>query len=233
MRHNSAVNQLKMELRQSIITLSGNGWSQRRIARELGINRETVARYRREERQEAQAKPASVPAGSPAPEPGQADGQSEPKPANLPAGSEPVRKSQCEPFRAQITLVWEAGLSAQRIYQDLVSDHQFAGSYDAVKRFVRQLGATEPLPFRRMETEPGQEAQVDFGQGAWVVEEGHRRRPHVLRVVLSCTRKGYTEAFYRQTTGELYSRAGKFLSALWWCRGYPGHRQSARCGQQS
>jgi transposase len=96
--------------------------------------------------------------------------------------------------------VWEAGLSAQRIYQDLVSEHQFAGSYDAVKRFVRQLGATEPLPFRRMETEPGQEAQVDFGQGAWVVEEGHRRRPHVLRVVLSCTRKGYTEAFYRQTT---------------------------------
>jgi transposase len=215
MRHNSAVNQLKMELRQSIITLSGNGWSQRRIARELGINRETVARYRREERQEAQAKPASVPAGSseasaskpasvptgsPAPEPCQADGPSEPKPANVPAGSEPARKSQCEPFRAQITLVWEAGLSAQRIYQDLVSEHQFAGSYDAVKRFVRQLGATEPLPFRRMETEPGQEAQVDFGQGAWILEEGHRRRPHVLRVVLSCTRKGYTEAFYRQTT---------------------------------
>ena len=51
-----------------------------------------------------------------------------------------------------------------------------------------------------METEPGQEAQVDFGQGAWIIEEGRRRRPHVLRVVLSCTRKGYTEAFYRQTT---------------------------------
>ena len=215
MRHNSAVNQLKMDLRQSIITLSGNGWSQRRIARELGINRETVARYRQEERQAAQAKPADVlagsseastskpaivPAGSPGPEPCQAKGQSEPKPAIVPAGSEPGRKSQCEPFRSQITLVWEAGLSAQRIYQDLVSDHQFAGSYDAVKRFVRQLGATEPLPFRRMETEPGQEAQVDFGQGAWVLEEGRRRRPHVLRVVLSCTRKGYTEAFYRQTT---------------------------------
>ena len=189
-----------MELRQSIITLSGNGWSQRRIARELGINRETVARYRQEERQAAQAKPAIVPTGSPAPEPCQANGQGEPKPAIVPAGSEPGRKSQCEPFRSQITLVWEAGLSAQRIYQDLVSDHQFAGSYDAVKRFVRQLGATEPLPFRRMETEPGQEAQVDFGQGAWVLEEGRRRRPHVLRVVLSCTRKGYTEAFYRQTT---------------------------------
>ena len=177
MRHNPAVNQLKMDLRQSIISLSGNGWSQRRIARELGINRETVARYRREQRQEAQAKPA-----------------------NVPTGSEPIRKSQCEPFRVQIAAAWETGLSAQRIYQDLVSDHRFAGSYDAVKRFVRKLGAAQPLPFRRMETEPGQEAQVDFGQGAWILEEGRRRRPHVLRVVLSCTRKAYTEAFYRQTT---------------------------------
>jgi hypothetical protein len=96
-----------------------------------------------------------------------------------------VRKSQCEPFRAQITSAREAGLSAQRIYQDLVNDHRFAGSYDAVKHFVRKLGAAQPLPFRRMETEPGQEAQVDFGQGAWIVEEGRRRRPHVLRVVLA------------------------------------------------
>ena len=51
-----------------------------------------------------------------------------------------------------------------------------------------------------MESEPGQEAQVDFGQGAWVVEDGRRRRPHVLRVVLSHSRKGYTEALWRQTT---------------------------------
>jgi DNA-binding NarL/FixJ family response regulator len=35
-----------MELQQSILALSERGWSQRRIARELGINRETVARYR-------------------------------------------------------------------------------------------------------------------------------------------------------------------------------------------
>jgi len=65
---------------------------------------------------------------------------------------------------------------------------------------VRQLDAAHPLPSRRLEREPGQEAQVDFGQGAWVVEDGRRRRPHVLRVVLSHSRKGYTEAFWRQTT---------------------------------
>jgi transposase len=218
LRHNPAVNQLKMDLRQSIITLSGEGWSQRRIARELGINRETVAKYRRESRANAQSKPAILPAGSPdsvaskpaivptglpaspALEPPPSPERTEPKPAIVPLGSKPGRPSQCEPFRDPITLAWNAGLSAQRIYQDLVSDHQFPGNYDAVKRFVRHLEQASPLPFRRMESEPGQEAQVDYGQGAWVVENGGRRRPHVLRVVLSCSRKGYTEVFWQQTT---------------------------------
>lgn len=209
------MNQLKMDIRQSIITLTDQGRSQREIARELGINRETVAKYRKAARAqaglkpamvptgsvtEAAAKPAILPTGSPVPEAPQTTGEAGPKPAILPAGSGAGRKSQCEPFRVIIEAGWELGLSAQRIYQDLVSDHQFPGNYDAVKRFVRQLGQKHPLPFRRMEREPGQEAQVDFGQGAWIVEAGRRRRPHVLRVILSNSRKGYTEAFYQQTT---------------------------------
>ena len=38
-------NQLKMAEIQSILTLRTRGWSFRRIARELGVHRETVARY--------------------------------------------------------------------------------------------------------------------------------------------------------------------------------------------
>ncbi len=215
MAHNPAVNQLKMDLRQSIITLTASGWSQRKIAAELGINRETVAKYRREAHLQTQpnpaiaptglgleavSKPAILPTGSPRSDEGRGLDESTSKPVILPAGSGTGRKSQCEPFRQEISLRWEAGLSAQRIYQDLVSEHGFAGNYDAVKRFVRQLGANSPLPFRRLESEPGQEAQVDFGQGAWVFEQERRRRPHVLRVVLSASRKGYTEAFWQQNT---------------------------------
>ena len=81
------------------------------------------------------------------------------------------RKSRCEAWEKEITAALEAGLTAQRIYQDLVSDHQFNGSYQSVKRFVRRLGATLPLPWRRMECEPGQEVQVDFGYGAWIEVE--------------------------------------------------------------
>src|SRR2546423_11880476 len=58
-------------------------------------------------------------------------------------------------------------MSAQRIYQDLVSEHQFKGNYDSVKRFVRNFAQSHSVPFRRMESEPGQEAQIDFGQGAF------------------------------------------------------------------
>jgi hypothetical protein len=56
-----------------------------------------------------------------------------------------------------------------------MAEHGFGGSYYSVKRFVRKLGASTPLPFRRMECEPGQEAQVDFGTGAPIVGADGKR----------------------------------------------------------
>lgn len=91
----------------------------------------------------------------------------------------------------------------ERIYQDLVSKVGFGGSYQSVKRFVLQRRQAEPAePQRGVEIEPVEEAQVDFGTGAWVVDEqsGSRRRPWVLRVVLGFSRKAYSEAFFRQDT---------------------------------
>ena len=184
------MNQLNVSLQHSIATLAANGWSARRIARELGLHRETVGRYLRAA--EAAAKPAIPPTGS--------LGELESKPAIVPAGSKIGRISQCAPWAGVVEQGLLAGLSAQRIYQDLVAGHGFTGAYDAVKRFVRRLGQKTEPPFRRMECLPGQELQVDFGQGAWVVENGKRRRTHLFRCVLSHCRKGYSEAAWRQTT---------------------------------
>ena len=105
-----------------------------------------------------------------------------------------------QPFDEIIKQKLETGLSGQRIWQDLVSDYCFNGSYSSVKRYLRRLGSSTPLPFRRMECEPGQEAQVDFDSGAWIIRDGHKRRPHVLRVVLSHSRKSYSEAVDKQST---------------------------------
>ena len=125
------MNQLKMSMQQSILTLVAAGWSQRRIARELGLDRQTVGKYVRSGADGKGSKPAIVPTGSE-----DSDGA---KPANLPAGSKAGRSSQCAPLASVIEQGLSVGLSAQRIYQDLVAEHGFRGAYDAVKRFVRRL----------------------------------------------------------------------------------------------
>jgi transposase len=204
-------NLLKMAISETIRTLHRRGWSQRRIADELGINRETVARHLRQA--DPTAKPAIAPAGSTtsdeAPKPAIAPiGSEVDKGESGPTGSTPAprsrgsgRASGCAPWRDVIRAKCDLGLTAQRIYQDLVADHGFVGTYYCVRRFVRRLEGVQGLPFRRIECDPGDEAQVDFGSGAPVVgTDGKRRKTHVLRVVLSHSRKGYSEAVYRQTT---------------------------------
>ena len=113
------------------------------------------------------------------------------------------RKSECEPWRDVIQAKCDLGLSARRIYQDLTTEHVFTGSYYSVRRFVHRLEPPRELPFRRLECGPGDEAQVDFGTGAPVVgPDGKRRKTHVFRIVLSHSRKGYSEAVYHQTTDD-------------------------------
>ena len=218
-------NLLKMAKVQSILSLHAQGWPQRRIARELGIARETVRKY--VEQRFCEAKPANAPTGSagskpatlaeiPAADPkpahapiGAAADPATPKPANAPTGSglPPGPPSQCKPYHDQILAKMAAGLSARRIHQDLTEEGATV-HYDAVRRYVRRLGRVRALPFRRLECAAGEEAQVDFGSGAPVVgTDGKRRKTHVFRIVLSHSRKGYSEATFTQTTDD-------FLGAL-------------------
>ena len=70
-------NRLKMAKVNAILQLRERGWSFRRIARELGVHRDTVSRVVREAT--AAANPAKVPLGS--------EGAATPKPAILNRGS--------------------------------------------------------------------------------------------------------------------------------------------------
>jgi transposase len=201
-------NRLKMALIETIQSLSQRGWSQRRIALELNVDRETVAKHLRDRHHPS--KPASAPLGSPA------DGDPS-KPASAPVGSDPgsnpasgsvhpphstpLRPSGCEPWRSPIEAKVQLGLSAQRIYQDLTTEQGFQGSYFSVRRFVHRLRSRTDLPVRRFESQPGEEAQVDFGTGAPLVgPDGKRRKTYVFRIVLSHSRKAYSEVVTRQTT---------------------------------
>jgi len=111
-------NQLKVAMVHSIQTLRERGWSQRRIARTLGIHRETVARYL----QLAGAgcgppgddsKPAKPAHGSEEGEETAPSTAPDSKPAKPAHGSGPC--SRCEPFREIILTGLEQGLSYQRL----------------------------------------------------------------------------------------------------------------------
>jgi len=258
-------NVLKMALSEAILSLQQRGWSRRRIARELGIDRATVRRHlgtlaAEQEAPNAARRPSGLGDGEPGQMPpapiGSGAPPSDSNAASAPIGSagptctsertsvgraapgvaeaidgadsppgsarrvDEVRdQSTCAPWRVAILAKLDQGLTAQRIYQDLAAEHGYTGSYYSVVRFVRRLGKSRVLPFRRMECGAGEEAQVDFGTGApFLSPEGRRRRPHVFRIVLSYSRKGYTEAVARQTT-ENFLRC--LENAFWHFGGVP------------
>jgi hypothetical protein len=176
-------NLLKMTVVQSILSLHAQCWSRRRIATALGIDRGTVGRHIRQASRAAQ--PDSAESSKPAVAPIDsarvgADSKAAIAPAGAPAAIPPAesalgraesvvagRQSNAEPWRGVILAKHQQGLSAKRIHQDLQSESGVAEvSYDSVRRLLRRFGAVRPLPMRRMECEPGQEVQVDFGTGA-------------------------------------------------------------------
>jgi len=138
-------NQLKMAKIDAILALRQRKWSIRRIAMELGVSRDTVARHiRASARQPNQggaplgvlgdcdeAKQASPEAGAQSskqatPE-GAPIGSKQATPEGAPIGSaapkfDPSRQaSRCEAWRQIILDKLQLGLTAQRIFQDLVS----------------------------------------------------------------------------------------------------------------
>ncbi len=82
-------NVLKVSHQTTIYSLTDRGWSRRRIARELGIDRETVGRYL-----QLRAKPAiSIPGSEPA---------VSAEPAISIPGKTAGRQSHCEPLTGVI-----------------------------------------------------------------------------------------------------------------------------------
>jgi transposase len=198
---------------QAIRTLHASGNSDRRISALLGVHRETVAKHT--------AAPTGLPnaptgagsgvAESGPPEPdGGVSGQNRPDQPSVgapPTGSEAEPNastgppSSCAAHQELIERKLQQGLSAQRIHQDLIDEVGYRGSYYSVRRFVARLQQRSELPVRRLEVGPGEEAQIDFGSGALVrLPDGKTRRPWVFRVVLSFSRKAYSEVVWRQTT---------------------------------
>jgi transposase len=215
-------NYLKVEKKQQVIALLQLGWSYRRIEAETGVRRETVSRYDQLRR----PKPATVFPGSEEVSEAISEdsgGIGDSNPAKVFPGSDskaakvfpgsraPVRSSAAIHHDEIVDKVENKRLSAKRIFQDLVEDYGYAHSYESVKRYVRSL-TRERRVVGVMHSEPGEEAQVDFFQGAptFNASTGQWRRPWVFRMTLCCSRHGYEEAVWDQkleTFFRLHERA--------------------------
>jgi len=97
-----------------------------------------------------------------------------------------------EPYREQVELGLHRGRNAMAIWQDLVSDHGFAGGDEAVQRFVRKVrGPQRSEAAGIIVTAPGEEAQVDYGSGPMVRDphSGKYRRTRLFVLTLGYSRK--------------------------------------------
>jgi transposase len=213
------MNELSVTERETILGLLRLGWSQRRVERETGHRRETIARVGRE----AGLLPAKAAITSEVPTDPKPATTDPAKPATAPeVPTDPVAKaprgksrsrSVCEPHRVFIEAEVAKGCNATVIYQSLVEHHGYEDSYDAVKRFVRKVRPLrDPKISCRFETPAGEESQVDYGEGAPTrhPRTGKYQRPRLFLMTLGTSRAMFPKTVWKsskQVWAELHEEA--------------------------
>jgi transposase len=152
------------------------GRSQRAVAREFGLSRETVRKMLE----------CAVPPGY--------------------RGQQPVRRPKLGPWIGVIDAILEDDKqrppkqrhTAKRIFDRLREEHQFTGGYTIVKDYVHTATVRSQEMFVPLVHPPG-EAQADFGE-ALVVIAGVEQKAHYLAIDLPHSDDCFVVAFPAETT---------------------------------
>lgn len=142
-------------MQTTIKTLYKKGFSQSHIARTLGISRNTVRKVILSD------------------EGGEKQLVKKPHPSML------------DEYREFIEIQLNKGLSRQRIYQDLIREFNYKGSYTAVRDYARKILQSPPKSYMVLIALPGEEAQVDFGYIGTIKVNGKPRKAWVFVMSLS------------------------------------------------
>jgi transposase len=198
------VNVLKPHLQTTIWTLLKGGATQREIERITGISRHTIRAYQ----QRFAAEPANCPGVA-------TDSPSQTAPP-WPPTCVPLALSKCDPHRVFIDAQMRLGRNATAIYQDLVDQHGFDGAYNSVKRYCAQLRHKEPEQFDRLSFAPGEEMQVDYGEGAPTRVPGtdRYRKPRLFVATLRYSRRSFRRVVWKsgqQIWAELHEQAFRYF----------------------
>ncbi|MBP7608584.1 MAG: hypothetical protein KA760_03765, partial [Steroidobacteraceae bacterium] len=156
------------------------GERERRIAQDLKVSRKTVAKYREWAEQHG-VLPGELPSA--------ADLQR--MLANtLVVVPPPETPSKANHLRDKIVELRRKNVECRAIYQILVQEYEFEGSYSSVYRLVRRIEPHTPEACVRVEVGPGEEAQVDFGYAGRLLDPalGTLRKAWVFVMTLSFSR---------------------------------------------
>lgn len=202
---------------QELIRLHRLGTKIRAIARSLGMGRDTVRTYTVALR-----------------DAGLLDGAADTLPEGnvlqealnrlLPAKPAPQQVSSIAKWEPRITTLWKGGARPRAIFDRLrVEDITFPGSLSAVKRIcvrlLKQQGPRADQVAIRVDTSPGEVAQVDFGYFGELYdpERGVMRRAWVFVMVLCYSRHLFAAIAFDQkveTWVDVHIRAFEFFGGV-------------------
>lgn len=180
---------LHMHEIRDVIYRVRQGQSDRQIARDLGISRLTVKKYRSlGEKEGYLASSGGLPTNA---ELAAAVG-------SVPLPPRPV--STVAPYREVVEKLLAARVELTAILARLREDYHYGGSYSSLRRFVQQIQPVTPEVHLRMETGPGEDAQVDFGSVGQLVDprNGVARLAYVFVMTLCFSRHQYAELVFDQ-----------------------------------
>lgn len=169
------------------------GESHRAIARDLGVARKTVTKYRDVAREEGFLEGPLPPAQE----------LDRCLVERMPESGLPRQEFKAGPYREVVEDLRRRGVEVMALFQRLRDDHGFAGSYSGVLRYVRHLEGMNPTGFVRLEVTPGEEAQVDFGSAGEMVDPrtGEIRKAWAFVMTLSWSRHQYSTFVFDQKLG--------------------------------
>ena len=180
---------MKPHLQTTVFTLLAAGKSQREVARITQIDRKTI-------RGLAQRFATEV-----SNSPGVATGSVDQIPPPWPPGASRKSTSACEPHREFIQTQLQLHRNFTAVYQDLVDQFGFTAGYNSVKRFAGTLIEHEPEQFDRLEFAPGEETQVDYGEGALTLYPGTNRyrKPRLFVCTLRFSRRSFRRVVWKSS----------------------------------
>ena len=222
-------NVLSEEKKQQVIALGRLGWSLRRIQRETGVRRETAARYLksggiavREPGRWGTASPEAKPAKEVTPDSEAADSKpaKEVTPDFGVESAHPTHQpsaSACEPWREWIEARVASAETPRRSGRNWsMTTASLPGIRASSDSSASCTGRVPRQACAIIETPPGEEAQVDYGDGPMVRDPntGKYRRTRLFVLTLGYSRKSVRLLTFRSSSriwAELHEQAFRRL----------------------